>query len=165
MQQLLITDITNQLQAIHRGKIWATAANFEKKLGEISDEEAFVRPLPDLHSVAEIISHLIAWRRDTIVKIRTGQGSLTMEAEENWLPNDTLREKGWPALKAEYFNSLTELIALLQDRQDNFLEETYYDSDFKGNYPFSFVIHGMLHHDIYHLGQLGIVVKLLKKNR
>ncbi|WP_257670331.1 hypothetical protein [Parapedobacter tibetensis] len=27
---------------------------------------------------------------------------------------------------------------------------------------YRFVIHGMFHHDIYHLGQLGIIIKLLK---
>ncbi len=39
-----------------------------------------------------------------------------------------------------------------------------YDTDFKGNYEYSFVINGMLHHDIYHLRQLGIIINYLKKN-
>jgi len=28
-----------------------------------------------------------------------------------------------------------------------------------------FVIYGMLHHDIYHLDQLGIIIKLLKEHK
>jgi len=47
----------------------------------------------------------------------------------------------------------------------NFLTEEYYDTDFKGNYQYLFVIEGMIHHDIYHLGQIGIVIKLLKENK
>lgn len=162
--QFLINDIINQLEAIHQGKIWA-AASFEKKLGGISDEEAFVRPLPDLHSVAEIISHLTVWRKETILKITTGMGTLTEDSEENWLSNDVLRKKGWDKIKAEHHNTLADLIALLREKQDGFLTEKYYDPDFRGYYEYQFVIHGTLHHDVYHLGQLGIVVKFLKEKR
>jgi hypothetical protein len=53
---------------------------------------------------------------------------------------------------------------LLQSKDDQFLDEHYYDIDFKGTYPYSFAIEGMLHHDIYHLGQMGLVIKLIKEN-
>jgi len=44
------------------------------------------------------------------------------------------------------------------------LNKLYYDTDFKGNFEYGFVINGILHLDIYHLGQLGIIIKYLKKN-
>lgn len=159
---ILIQSIISQLRDIQNGKVWV-GTNFERKLNQISENEAFVRPLPDLHSVAEIISHLTVWRRETILKIRTGTGSLTDSSEENWLPNDTLRRRGWEKLKADYQNTLSELIALLQAREDSFLREKYYDTDFKGYYDYEFLIYGTLHHDVYHLGQLGIIIKFLKE--
>ncbi|MEM6841784.1 MAG: DinB family protein [Bacteroidota bacterium] len=157
-----IESIILQLKNIQEGKNWM-GANFDKKLVSISEEEAFVRPIPNLHSVAEIISHLTVWRKETILKIETGTGKLTDDSEENWLPNYKLKEIGWDKIKSEYRNSLLQMIKLLQTKDDSFLNEHYYDTDFKGDYPYRFVIHGMLHHDIYHLGQLGIIIKFLKE--
>ena len=159
--QGVIERIISQLVNNQEGKAWI-GPNYQSKLKEITDENAFTRPLPDLHSVAEIISHLTTWQKETILKIRTGEGSLTDDCEENWYSNDKLREKKWATIWKEYQESLAEIIALLQTKEDSFLEEQYYDTDFKGNYTYSFVINGMLHHNLYHLGQLGIIIKYLK---
>lgn len=157
----LIEDIINQLNDIQENKNWM-GANFKDKLAVIESDEAFVRPLPDLHSVAEVISHLTVWRKETVLKIKTGKGSITDDAEENWLDNKRLKEIGWNKIKRDYRESLREIIDLLQTKQDSFLQEKYYDTDFKGHYPYEFLVLGMLHHDIYHLGQLGIIIKYLK---
>ena len=82
----------------------------------------------------------------------------------NQLNNDKLEVLGWKHLKSEYDKSLAALIDLLKSKDDKFLDEEYYDTDFKDDYKYSFVINGMLHHDIYHLGQIGIIIKFLKKN-
>lgn len=156
----IIEYIIQQLKEICAGKPWM-GSSFASKLADVDEDLVFERPLENLHSVAEIISHLTFWRREALLKIKTGQGSKTDDAPENWLPNDILRLKGWGQIQKEYNDTLSELIALLKGKEDVFLSQTYYDTDFKGNYPYSFLINGMLHHDVYHLGQLGIIIKLL----
>ena len=160
----LITEIIQQLEEVQNGKLWI-GSNFDDKLESIENDSAFLRPINSLHSVAEIISHLTLWRKETILKIQTGQGSKTDDCEENWQTNDQLRLIGWQAIKSNYDNTLSKLIELLKSKNDDFLKELYYDTDFKGYYPYRFVINGMLHHDIYHLGQLGIIVKHLKERK
>jgi len=160
----LIDNIIKQFNEVQEGKIWI-GENFKKKLDTINEDQAFTRPIPTLHSVAELISHLTVWRKETILKIKTGEGSLTDDCNENWLNNTELKPMGWKKILTEYQNSLSEIIQLIQNKEDEFLTEEYYDTDFKGYYQYSFVIEGMLHHDIYHLGQIGIVIKLLKENK
>ncbi|OJJ21113.1 hypothetical protein BKI52_11125 [marine bacterium AO1-C] len=160
----LIQYLIDQLQAVQNGKLWV-GANYTLKLNQIDEQQVFTRPLPNLHSVAEIISHLTLWRTETILKIRTGKGSKTDDCPENWLPNYQLIAIGWRKIRSNYEESLVEIIRLLTDKEDRFLQEKYYDTDFKGDYPFAFVLNGMLHHDLYHLGQLGIIIKLLKANK
>jgi len=160
--KIVLEYIIKQLENNQTGKEWI-GATYESKLKNIDEENAFIRPDYDLHSVAEIISHLTTWQKETILKIKTGKGSLTDDCEENWYSNKQLKEKTWATIWNEYQTSLATLISLLKTKEDSFLKEEYYDSDFKGNYPYSFVINGMLHHNIYHLGQLGIIVKYLKK--
>ncbi len=160
---VVLQHIIQQLQTIQDGKVWV-GANYTSKLSNIDEQNAFIRPLPDLHSVAEIISHLTIWQKETILKIQTGKGSLTDNAVENWYTNDYLKKKKWAKIYKEYQSSLSTLIELLNTKDDPFLMECYYDPDFKGNYPYSFIVNGMLHHSIYHLGQLGIIVKYLEIN-
>jgi len=157
----IISHIISQLTEIQQGKIWI-GSSFHSKLSTIDDSFVFTRPMKDLHSIAEIISHLTLWRKEAILKIKTGKGSKTDDCEENWLTNEKLKPKGWIAIKSAYDDTLTELISLLKEKDDTFLEQEYYDTDFKGNYKYSFLINGMLHHHIYHLGQLGIIIKYLK---
>lgn len=158
----LIENIIQQYQDVQNSKLWI-GSTFTSKLNQVDESLVFTRPIEGLHSIAEIISHLTLWRKETILKIQTGQGSKTDDCEENWLSNDKLKPLGWQHLKSEYDKSLTELIDLLKSKDDKFLNQLYYDTDFKGDYPYSFVLYGMLHHDLYHLGQLGIIIKYLKE--
>ena len=158
----LIENIIQQYQDIQSGKIWI-GSSYQNKLSQVDEGLVFIRPIEGMHSIAEIISHLTLWRKETILKVQTGEGSKTDDCEENWLPNQKLEPLGWDYIKSEYDNTLTELIELLKTKDDTFLNQEYFDTDFKGTYKYSFVINGILHHDIYHLGQLGIIIKFLKR--
>ena len=65
-----------QLKETKSGKPWI-GSSFDRKLSTLNNEEFFRRPLPNLHSVAELISHLTIWRKETVLKIKTGEGSIT----------------------------------------------------------------------------------------
>lgn len=161
-QTAVLSNIIQQLQEIHNGKLWM-GDTLQKKLNSITSDEAFIRPLPNLHSPAELIAHLTAWRKDAILKIKEGKGQLLDSSPMNWMPNAELRAMGWKQVIQEYEKSLNGLIDLLQSKSDSFLEEQYEDQDYKGIYSYSFLINGILHHDLYHLGQLGIIIKLIKE--
>ena len=158
----IIQHTIRQLLDIQKGKLWM-GSSYDRKLNAIDNHSVFKRPIENLHSVAEIISHITFWRKQAIVKIKAGTGGKTDDCEENWLSNEQLKEIGWKNLKLEYDKSLSELIELLHTKHDEFLDQKYYDTDFKGDYSYRFLIDGMLHHDIYHLGQLGIIIKYLKE--
>lgn len=136
--------------------------NFDKKINSVSEEEVFTRPLPNMHSVAELVAHLTAWSDDTVLKIKKGTGQLRDDNEQNWPDNDSLKKIGWSPIIHNYHESLFQVIDLLKDKEDSFLKEKYYDQDFQGKFEYSFAIDGLLHHHIYHLGQMGIVIKLVK---
>ena len=116
-----------------------------------------------MHSVAEIISHLTTWRKETHIKIKTGKGSITDSHPSNWQSNDVLKRMGKGQLVMQYRKSLLPIIELLRTKNDTFLQETYFDTDFKDYYSYQFVIKGMLHHDVYHLGQIGLLKNLMHK--
>lgn len=157
-----INHIIQNLEELDHGKPWI-GSTLTKKLGQVSEADYFRQPMEGMHSVAAILSHITLWRSEAVLKINTGEGSKTDDCEENWLPNHKLEAKGWDAIKAEYDNALAELIALLRTKNDDFLSQEYYDTDFKGRYTYQWLLNGMVQHDAYHLGQLGIIIKFLNK--
>lgn len=158
----LITAIIDQMEQIHQGKGWI-GVNFENKVQGLSDIDFFAQ-VKGMHSIAEIISHLTTWRVETILKIKTGEGSITDDDPRNWKSNEDLRKVGKDEILRKHAESLSKLLGLLKEKNDDFLNEIYYDTDFKSNYRYDFLIQGMLQHDIYHLGQIALLIKCLKSN-
>lgn len=161
MQQEL-NAILYQMNEVQNGKLWM-GKNYSSRLENVSDKDAFTQPVKNMHSIAELLAHLTAWRKDAILKIQTGTGALSEGQKEDWKPVDELMKLGWERIKSDYEQSLTDLLNSLKTKDDSFLDETYVDQDYKGKYTFRFLLNGLLHHDIYHLGQLGITMKYLKE--
>jgi hypothetical protein len=67
-----------------------------------------------------------------------------------------LQQKGWRNLLADFKQSQESLIALLNARNDDFLRTEYQEGA-----AFDYAVEGIIHHDIYHLGQIGLVISLL----
>lgn len=157
MTTVLIENIIKQLLDVKDADLWLDE-NFEKKLAEITKDNAFTRPNPGLHSAAELISHLITWRRVNISRLNGNTVNMPVEHPDNWKTNEELRKIGWENLKNDFYQSQQEVVALLKGKDDKWLEtvSTHYGKNFK------YLLDGLIHHDFYHLGQLGLTIKFLK---
>ncbi len=158
MDNTLIKNIVSQFRDIQEQEL-RLDENFRKKIDRLPEKLAFERPIPELHSVAELISHILVWRRDCIAKLQGRDSTLTMEGPENWLTNEVLRVRGWETLTSEFYQSQKDIIELIENETDAYLEQEYTDG-----FRFKHLLEGLIHHDLYHLGQIGIVIKLLTKN-
>lgn len=155
-----IKDYTRQLQQIFHGGNWL-AESFEGKLKGLTDSEIFTQPVEGVHSVAELVWHCTYWRNVTIKRMEgnTRYRDETIE-KLNFIPLPELKSMGW----AEIFRQLREtqsgLLKLLDGEDDSFLMNEY-----QPGYSFGFLIEGTIHHDAYHLGQIGLVLKILKTKK
>ncbi len=145
-----------QLQQLYAGGSWQ-GESFVSKFEGVDELAAFSQPVPGVHSIAEIVWHCIYWR---MVLINRMQGNHSYREEtvqtQNFLPTTELKEKGWEALRSEFDQSQASLIALLGVKNDSFLEEEY-----QSGFTYGHHIEGIVQHDIYHLGQIGLVKKML----
>jgi uncharacterized damage-inducible protein DinB len=158
MPQVLIKDIIRQLQEIQDGSLWFDQC-FKDKIDNLSDAEALVRPIPQVHSVAEHISHILEWRKECLLRFK-GMKTDLMNSPEDWKGNIELSKIGWTNLKNLFFDSTITLINALENQDDAYLETKFQDTD----YNFHYLIEGIIQHDLYHLGQIGITIKLLNNN-
>ncbi len=76
---------------------------------------------------------------------------------EDWKDNFFLSKLGWYNLKNLFFVSTNTLIQVLENQDDTYLDTRFMDTD----YNFHYLIEGIIQHDLYHLGQIGITIKLL----
>jgi uncharacterized damage-inducible protein DinB len=158
MKNEKIQALIRQLKDVTGGDLWIDE-NFRKKIDHISEKEAFTRPHPQVHSVAENISHLIVWRKEIMHRFNRIQSGFDAEGPANWRTNEELIEKGWKELKQEFYIGQENIISFLDAKEDSFLDELH-----PNGYTFQYLADGLIHHDIYHLGQIGITVKLLQVN-
>ncbi|MDC6385712.1 DinB family protein [Flagellimonas taeanensis] len=160
MSRKIVENIIVQLRDIQNGKTWYDD-NLENKIEPISETQAFERPIPEVHSAAELIYHIWVWRMHAIKLLRGQESKLGIESPENWKRNEALKKMGWKKLKANLRESQAELIAFLSDKNDDYLENNTY----KPNHTLKYLVEGIIHHDLYHLGQIGITIKLLDMDR
>ncbi len=156
MAQVLIKNIVRQLHEIQEGSLWFDQC-FKDKIDSLSDSEALTSPLPQVHSVAEHVSHMLEWRKECMIRFK-GLRTELMNSPDDWKDNAELSKIGWADLKNAFYNSQSELIRLMESQDDTYLETKFLHTD----YNFHYLIEGIIHHDLYHLGQIGVTIKLLK---
>ncbi|WP_258103782.1 DinB family protein [Marinoscillum sp. MHG1-6] len=114
------------------------------------------------NSIGEILNHMIHWRQFVIDKIQNPHGGT-----ETWSIGQT-NEADWP--KKKYLPSDKDLlvgklretqkilIQTLEETPDDLLKEKVIGRD----YNFEHMLKGIIHHDIYHLGQLYMLISHTK---
>ncbi len=150
-------NIIRQLTQTYADGAWF-GDTFMEKLEDVTEKEAFTRPAPDIHSIAELIAHVIYWRSPLIKALKGSpdyKGSV--EHPDNWTDLETLQKRGWKRLMKDFDESQKSMIALLQDVKPTFFEQLYAPGRTWG-----FVVEGIVQHDIYHLGQLALVKKMVR---
>ena len=157
MDNTRMQDFLRQLHLVNEGDPWI-GESFDKKLEDLSEEEAFQQPLSGIHSVAEVLSHLVEWRKELIARFKTGRPPLLMvESESNWYNNEKLRKSGWHKLREDFADTQRQLSRLWEKLDDSFLAQKY-----QGQYSYQYLVEGVIHHDLYHLGQIGLIIKIVR---
>jgi uncharacterized damage-inducible protein DinB len=151
-----IKNFIQQLEQLYGGGSW-NDENFTGKLKAVDEQKAFLQPIPGKHCIAEIVWHCTYWRT-VLFKQLQGDDDFRERTlkDQNFLSLESLQRKGWSNLLADFKESQELLIALLNTKNDDFLE-----SEYKEGKTFDYSIEGIIHHDIYHLGQIGLVISLL----
>ena len=151
-----INTIVSNLQDVLAGQPWYGRPVYEI-LEEVEEAKVYSNPNGEGHSLIALIYHMLTWAEFTQKRIEkdTIQDLAAFEALD-WRMIDPAQhswKKGVAALKASH----KKIIDLLQSKDDAFLEEKV---DYR-KYNFRFLLNGLIQHNIYHLGQVAYINKLL----
>lgn len=147
-----------QFRQVYDGEPWY-GDSLRQKLETITTGEAFALPAPGVHSIAQIVAHMLAWRQLLLERLR-GNADFRIEVGSSldWPSPAALEAKGWASLCSAFDDNQAELLRLLDAATDELLTRPLPD----GKHSFQLLLDGMLHHDIYHIGQIGVVLAQLR---
>ena len=121
MPQILIRNIIRQLNEIQNGSLWFDQC-FKDKIDHLSDADAFTRPIPQVHSVAEHISHILEWRKECMLRFK-GMKTDLMNSPDDWKDNIALNKIGWTNLINSFYESTSALIHTIENQDDGQAQE------------------------------------------
>ena len=149
------------LSEIFEGEPWY-GESVMRKLENVSYEIGYKICIPESHSVAEIIGHLTAWKLYAVEKLKTNSDfEIKIDSKTDWPDIEVRSPKEWEALKGNLVAAQSAIYEYLEKKPD----DSYLDEKVKGKeYNFEYLILGIIHHDIYHLGQIGLIESQLKNN-
>jgi uncharacterized damage-inducible protein DinB len=140
-------------RALH-GEAWH-GASLEEVLLDLSPEQAASYPIDGAHSIWEIVLHLTCWHR--VVKRRYRGETFEPTDEEDWPSIPVVSAAAWEAAREVLFQSGEELIVALDTARTSDLDLPVPGKSF----PLGFMLQGVVEHDLYHGGQIAILIKRL----
>lgn len=122
-------------------------------LKDVDSNRANHRPLPDAHTIWEVVLHIIAWKRYTATRLRDQRSD--MNEDIDWPKPVDVSEAAWQKTVQELRDIQADLIAASRLLKDEQLE-----SPVAGGKVLRYlVLQGIMQHDIYHAGQIGLLKK------
>jgi uncharacterized damage-inducible protein DinB len=123
---------------------------------------AAARPIPDGHSIWEIVLHMTAWQREVVRRL--GGAEPQPPEDGDWPIPPTLGQEGWDRARAELGASLEQLgtaVAALSDEDLRELVGTARDRALGSGITRAEMVAGLLQHNAYHSGQIALLRKAL----
>lgn len=141
----------------YNGMPW-TEIRLKDILNGIDANKAAQKLVANANSIWQLVQHVLGWRENVLKKM---QGDNFQSPDDNYLsvPSDT-GANAWNNLLKELEENETQWEFFLETLKEEKLNAPYLPS--KGKFSNYEVLHGLLHHEAYHLGQILILKKILQ---
>lgn len=138
---------------MYDGKPW-TEVRLREILAGIHAEDAARRLIPGANTIWQILQHCTAWRAHVLDTLK---GIPHESPADNYLtfPED-ISEEAWNELLRQGDTMQKDWEEFIETMEPGFTDHPYGNG--YSNYD---VIHGIMHHDNYHFGQIVMLKKLL----
>ncbi len=151
-----IISLIERIDNVNTGEPWFGRAVYSI-LEEVTEKKAHTRPNRSAHTMAELLYHLNTWAGFTLQRIEKDRVYDLKAAEELDWRNINPKVNTWKKGLTEFKAIHKKIVARLKKSDDSFLEEKV---EYR-TYNFYFLINGLIEHNIYHLGQIAYINKML----
>jgi uncharacterized damage-inducible protein DinB len=144
--------IADQLRRAFDGSAWHGPALLEL-LRDVDAVTAAAKPLPDVHSIWELVLHIAAW--DGTIHRRLAGKKLRLSAAQNFPRVTKPTEAAWRSAIAQTKRTHQALVQAVAALPGSRLRRRVPGK----RYDFYHMLHGLVQHELYHAGQIALLKK------
>jgi uncharacterized damage-inducible protein DinB len=144
--------IADQLRRAFDGKAWHGPSLLEL-LEDIGAVTAAAKPLPNVHSIWELVLHIAVW--DAAALRRLAGEKCQPSGSANFPPMPKPTEAAWRKAISETKRTHDRLVKTVAALPESRLRDRCPGK----RYDFYHLLHGVAQHELYHAGQIAILNK------
>ncbi|HYW73134.1 MAG TPA: DinB family protein [Pyrinomonadaceae bacterium] len=148
--------ILDQLQRAYEGTAWH-GPSLKELLNGVTAEQAHARPLPNGHSIWELVHHIAVWEDVGRRRLQGDPAEVPISSPEDWPPADDTTDAAWTRSKESLERGHQLLVEAISQVPESRLDEPI----MAGKSTVYVTLHGVIQHDLYHAGQIAILKKAL----
>jgi uncharacterized damage-inducible protein DinB len=141
--------IADQLHRAFYGGAWHGPA-VKEALNGVAASDAEAHPLPNAHSIWELVHHLHAWIAEADATVR-GKKYESLKGDRDWPPVTSRSAEAW----LEALATLERAEESLEEAVRSFPPEKLGE----GDRSFYALLYGIVQHNVYHAGQIALLKK------
>ena len=146
--------IADQLRYAFHGEAWHGPSVLEL-LSDVDAATAAAHPLPDAHSIWELVLHIAAW--DAAVNLRmVANKPVSLKGDQNFPPVKDKSRAAWKKAVAHLKRTHAALVTTVAALPDSRLADRVPGK----KYNVYVMLHGVTQHELYHAGQIAILKKI-----
>jgi uncharacterized damage-inducible protein DinB len=149
-----VSRILDQLHRAYEGPAWHGPALREILVG-VTYQTAAQRPIPDAHTIWELVLHITVWISVPTRRIE-GAGIPTLSPDQDWPSAPEPTDSSWRQALDQLAQAQRDLEEAVRTLTDDRLREKVL-----GDVPYSIytMLHGVVQHNLYHAGQIALLKK------
>jgi len=152
-------NLVDELQKAYNGDAWH-GGNALSLLETANAEKVFTHPIPNAHSIAELVLHLTSWTEEVLDRINGGIAKEPLKGD--WPVPTEMSETEWDEILNQFKSANQKLIGTLGN-----LNSSNWSNEVKDERNPSLgsgvnnaqLINGLIQHHAYHSGQIALLLK------
>lgn len=157
----VIEKLVIELNRAMFGEPWY-GASVKNVLDAITYKQAFAASIGNVHTIAEIALHILAWNEEMLSRFEGNEPKEPVIGDWPWVKYDD--EKYWNEIRENIYSTHNRLIKLVE----TFPVEKYEDkigteqkTELATGFTYRESLLGLMQHNIYHVGQIALIKKLV----
>jgi uncharacterized damage-inducible protein DinB len=157
-----LSGLVDLFTRVHSGDPWHGPSVLDA-LDGVTAQMAAAHPVAGAHSIWEIVLHIAAWRAEVVRRIGGAEAADPLEGD--WPPvpepTDTNSSAALERLQRSHENVVIAVRAMPRAQLEEIVKDER-DRALGTGLSFYTTLHGLVHHDVYHAGQISLLKKGLQ---
>lgn len=144
--------LRDQIETTFKGDSWH-GPNLVNTLKDIDHKQALKRPIQDRHTIWELTDHTSFWMEEVWKSVKN-HTPMKPDMENNW-PVMGATEEEWQ----QSVRRLEAAVNMVLDSLAAWRDDQLYEKVPGEEYTYKQMLHGVVHHNLYHAGQINLLKK------